>query len=477
MVSEVISKSFRDPDGITIDDGQRILRLLRTSGVKKLNDLAKNPVADKFIADGKFIQTKIMQGDEVETILHEYGTNWAGVARHDRIPFVSYPHEWPAEMLHSAAKLTLELAEGFLNEGYCIKDASPRNIVFDGSRPVFVDVLSVEKRQPLDPIWHAEAQFIRNFILPLICWKKFGIPTGQLLFSAQDGITPDFVYNISKFTQRIFPPFLWWVSLPVWLSSSADGKFSRKSQSKLNARSPEMAKFILGRTFKRLKRILSNLEPRKSHTSHWQEYEKTWLYSNEQVADKKQAVLSALGAIPSGRILDIGCNAGSYSLEASGIGHQVVAFDADPDVAGLAWRRARQEHANISVFAANFACPTPATGWNNQEYRALLSRFENHFDGVIGLAIMHHLVVTSGIPLTMLFESLAKMTKNLLIWEYVDPADQNFRKIALGRDELYKWINPKTFEEITKPYFKIESKTEIISGQRILYVFSKNPTT
>ena len=127
-MSNFVSKSFRDPDGITIDDGQRILRLLRGTGLTKLGDLAESPVAEKFIADGKLIRTELLQGREAEIILSEFEGNWLGVAQHDRIPFITYPHEWPAEMLHAAANLTLELAQDFLQEGYGLKDATPYNI-------------------------------------------------------------------------------------------------------------------------------------------------------------------------------------------------------------------------------------------------------------------------------------------------------------------------------------------------------------
>lgn len=58
-----------------------------------------------------------------------------GVAQHKRIPFITYPREWPAEMLHAAAKITLKLAQDFLYEGYALKDVTPYNIVFGGGKP------------------------------------------------------------------------------------------------------------------------------------------------------------------------------------------------------------------------------------------------------------------------------------------------------------------------------------------------------
>ena len=151
--------------------------------------------------------------------------------------------------------------------------------------------------------------------------------------------------------------------------------------------------------------------------------------------------------------------------------YHVVAFDADPTVAGIAWRRANKEQANISVLTTNLASPTPALGWNNNEWRSLLDRFAGYFDVVIGLAVMHHLMVTAGIPLADLFERLAMTTKKLVIWEYISPSDPNFQMIVRGREELYEWLNPQSFEEQVTTYFDIKQKVEVIPGNRILYLF------
>ena len=42
--------------------------------------------------------------------------NAATLVEHERIPFPSYPYEWPAEMLHAAGVLTLNLARDLRRE-------------------------------------------------------------------------------------------------------------------------------------------------------------------------------------------------------------------------------------------------------------------------------------------------------------------------------------------------------------------------
>jgi hypothetical protein len=84
-----------------------------------------------------------------------------GILEHSKVDFPSFPYEWPPEMLHAAGVLTLELAQAALDDGMGLKDASPYN-VFQGPNPVFVDVLSFERRDPRDFTWLAYGQLITD---------------------------------------------------------------------------------------------------------------------------------------------------------------------------------------------------------------------------------------------------------------------------------------------------------------------------
>ena len=121
----------------------------------------------------------------------------AAVVEHERLWFPSYPYEWPAEMLHASALLTLDLAIATLDEHQGLKDATPFNVLFNGPRPVFVDWLSVERRDPHDPTWLPYAQAVRTFVLPLIANREFGVPLDQVFLSRRDGLEPEEVYRMA----------------------------------------------------------------------------------------------------------------------------------------------------------------------------------------------------------------------------------------------------------------------------------------
>ena len=71
--------------------------------------------------------------------LDEAPPPWSTLLRHERIPFVSYPYEWPFSMLKRAAVLQLDLLLDALGAGLILKDATPYNVQWRGTKPVFID--------------------------------------------------------------------------------------------------------------------------------------------------------------------------------------------------------------------------------------------------------------------------------------------------------------------------------------------------
>ena len=98
-------------------------------------------------------------------------------------------------MLHASGLLTLDLALAAFDEGFGLKDATPWNVLFRGPTPVFVDWLSLERRDPHDPTWLPYAQFVRTFLLPLIAHREFNTPLDQIFLSRRDGLEPEDVYR------------------------------------------------------------------------------------------------------------------------------------------------------------------------------------------------------------------------------------------------------------------------------------------
>ena len=73
-----------------------------------------------------------------------------GVLEHQPIDFISYPYEWPFELLKRAALFHLDLHLLALESCFTLTDASAYNVQFVGTKPIFIDptVAGVIRRGP-----------------------------------------------------------------------------------------------------------------------------------------------------------------------------------------------------------------------------------------------------------------------------------------------------------------------------------------
>ena len=195
-ISSRLVSSFRDPSGKVVLYGKRVIRIVSEAGMPDLTIFLASHIARKLQDEGLLVRTVPLEPGETRRLLADpafsdtAGDLRGSIYEHERIPFPSYPYEWAPEMLYAAGQLTLDLARQLLEEGYGLKDGTPYNVLFRGPQPVFVDVLSFERRNPSDPIWLSYAQFVRTFLLPLAAHKHFGLSPSHTLFTRRDGLEP-----------------------------------------------------------------------------------------------------------------------------------------------------------------------------------------------------------------------------------------------------------------------------------------------
>jgi len=394
------------------------------------------------------------------------------ILEHQPIPFPSYPYEWAPEMLQAAGELTLELAEKSLEYGYLLKDATPFNVLFDEhAAPVFIDFLSFGDRALRDPIWRAHAEFLRTFVYPLWVNRLAGIGLDQIFITRRDGLEPEDVRRLLPWWRLALPPLLGSVLLPSMLSSRAGtGNVYRQRE----AGTPDEAIWILRRLLRKTGQLLrwGSRTQRGGWSSYMSEGHR---YSVQELGTKQNALVAALDRFHPTAVLDIGCNTGYFSLMVASRGASVVAIDRDAAAVGSLWRQARDGNLSILPLVVDIARPSPALGWTNGECASFLDRARGRFDCVLMLALLHHLMVAERVPLDMIFTLAASLTTSLLIVEYVDPADEQFRRIARGRDHLHADLSAQTFEEAALRHFEIVSSVQV-TPTRTLYTLRKRST-
>lgn len=473
-----VAASFRDPAGRVFRTADAILRVIGPLGLEDFTAFQSSKTAQAFVASGRLVTATPMATSEIAEWRHTPGLGDAlagevgAVVRHERVAFPSYPYEWPAEMLHATGLLTLDLALALFDEGLGLKDATPWNVLFRGPTPVFVDWLSVERRDPHDPTWLPYAQFVRTFLLPLLAHREFGMPLDQVFLSRREGLEPDEVYRASGRLARLKPSMLAHATLPTWLSRSSKPD-QAQAWASTRVKDPARARYVLRSVFTRLRRAMVRLTPGAA-ASQWTGYmEEKSHYSDGDFARKERFVQAALGQVRPARVLDVGCNTGHFSALAAQAGARVIALDGDAAVAGRVWRRAQAGQLDILPLVVNLARPSPATGWRNAEAPSFLARAEGHVDLVLMLAVLHHLLVTERVPLGEILDLAADLTRECAVIEFVAPEDPMFRRLTRGRDHLHAGLSADAFETACRSRFDIVLTERAEGGTRALYLLRR----
>ena len=455
--AELTLETFRDPAGSLRIVGDRVVRRVRPEHAEAALRFLRSPAAQEWVERGQLIETSFLSGLQGELILE-----------HPRVFFPSYPWEWTPSAWIAAADLTLDLCEGLLAQGLILKDATPLNVLFRGPRPVFIDVLSVEERDPCSPLWLAYAQFVRTFLLPLLAYQYLGWPLSASV-QKRDGYEPaDLAPHLSPW-QRWREPFRSLVTVPLMLEKSG----SQSARDTKLQTAPDAALAVLQRNLSALRRSLRNIEKRlagRKGRSRWSHYAHSAdHYGAEDQELKRQFVREALTAAQPRTVLDLGANSGVYSRIAAECGASVVAWDTDLPATERNWREALERQLEIAPVIANPARPTPAVGWRNAESLSLLDRSRGRFDCVMMLGLIHHLLLSEQIPLEGIAALLRELTTSWVIVEWVPASDPRFKDLLRGREQLYGHLDESTFVQAAERRFTVVLREALPNG-RILYL-------
>jgi predicted RNA methylase len=462
--------SFRDPAGRLFDDGQRIRRVVAPEALATLQTLLATPWQQAAVADGSLIPTTVLAADAEPTIVVPPG---AGLVEHPRL-LASFAPEWPAEMLHAAATLTLDLMDRALSSGMGLKDATPANVLFAGTRPTFIDILSFEDRHPCDPHWQAYAQFSRMFLLPLLAHRETGLPLAALYAGNADGLSPEAAYRLLGGWRRLRPPALGLATLPTWLARRS-GQVAETLYAPKRSDSAPKARYILDHLLGHLRRSLARVRP-QDRQGTWTGYMldgRAASYAAEGFTEKETTVRGWLQRVSPRKVLDVGCNTGHFSLLAASLGATVTAIDADPQAVAQTWRAAAQTGAAVLPLVVDICNPTAAAGWRSAERPGFLDRIRQRCDHVMLLAVLHHLVLTAGIPLPEVITLVADLTTDTAIIEWVPPTDPMAQILIRGRSHLAGQLTLDGFTAACQTAFEVLDQQPVGDSGRILYLLQK----
>jgi ribosomal protein L11 methylase PrmA len=439
--------SFRDPGNRVYEAPDAVYRALSADAADDWRALAATPLA----TDVRLVAT-----EEVEPAPE----GWAALLRHERIPFVSYPYEWPFSRLKASALLQLDLLLDALSQDLTLKDGTPYNTQWDGARPVFIDVGSFERYRE-GTVWEGYRQFCQLHLFPLMLTAWKGVPYAPWLRGALDGITPAELRGLLSFRDR----FRRGATTHVFLHARLERQYAAKAgEVKGELKRAGFRKELVVANARKLRGLVERLEWQGASAA-WGEYTSTWTYDEADAARKAEFVRSAVAAVVPRLVWDLGCNDGTYSKLAADAGAYVVATDSDHHVVD---RLARENRERILPLVVDLADPSPGLGWRGAERRDLPSR--GRPDLSLALALVHHLAITRNVPLAELVDWLASLGGALVV-EFVDPEDEMARRLfAAKREGLHGDYTRTVFERLLGERFDVERSEELAGGRRVLYL-------
>jgi SAM-dependent methyltransferase len=297
------------------------------------------------------------------------------------------------------------------------------------------------------------------------------VDLAKTFLSRRDGLEPEAVYASLAPIARLRPGILSLVSVPTWLGRGRprhDVVYAPR-----RGGDTRQAAFVLRRLFRHLRRQLEFASRGRRPRSHWLEYAEENSYSTESAVAKRDFVARAIDLVRPGRVLDVGSNTGGFSVLAAQGGAFVVAIDNDVEVVEGVYAEAVRSGLDILPLVVDLARPSPAIGWRNAEQPSFVSRAKEAFDLVLLLAVLHHLLVTDGIPLDEVLSLTAELTRDAVVVEFVATDDPMFRRLSRGRDHLHSALTRDAFEAACTRHFRIASVTGPLDRTRWLYLLRK----
>jgi hypothetical protein len=453
-------KSFRDPTGFVIEANGAIFRGIHKHKEGFYKDLFSSDWYKNLVRNNKVQSSSWHLCDDLDD---QYV--WI---KHHKFNFPLFPHEITAEQLYKSALLTIEIAKNALDNNFILKDASAWNVVLDEGQPIFCDVTSFETYCG-GSLWAAYGQFCRHFIIPLLLHKYLKMSPAKLFLTSRDGVKPKDAKDLLRWSAITSLAALEAVLLP---SLASDSGKSGGGLIKTNKENTELNKTILSNTFNRLENYIRTLQPSKiTQKSTWSEYESDRCHYSSDDLDAKFDFVKESLKLCNGPVLDLGCNQGQYSQLASSLGLMVVATDFDEN--SLIKLESKNNNTNISVSLLNICQPTPAIGWDNREHIGFLEKAKYHFEIVLCLGLLHHMLVTERIPLPLIIDTLASCTNKSLLIEWIEPDDQKFKEISSYEENLYSFLSSSYFESLITTKFKIINKVKLQQAKRSLYLLEK----
>jgi ribosomal protein L11 methylase PrmA len=388
----------------------------------------------------------------------------AFVIEHPALAFVSYPYEWCFSAFRDAALLHLDLHLAALENSFTLSDASAYNVQFVGTRPVFIDHLSIVPYHD-GMIWEGHRQFCAHFLNPLILWSKLRVPPNAWLRGSLEGIGPEELAPMLRARDKLS-----WTVMAHVIALAALNKRQLSSDKPSPIRRPHLSKNALLGMLGGLRRFIARL-PAPHAQSVWGDYAGNTSYSTAEAATKHAVIAEMVTGARAKLLYDLGCNTGDYSQTALDAGAvNVIGFDFDHMALEQAYARFSASNGAFLPLWMDASNPSPSQGWAQQERKGLAQR--GPADALIALAIVHHLAIGRNVPLAKVVEWLMSLAPVGVI-EFPAKTDSMVKQLLANRQDIFADYNEEVFLNAIRAGGSVEKMVRLPENGRLLVTYAR----
>ena len=451
--------SFRDPRGSVFCADGRIFRTINKCAVSDFEAVEASGILEALRESGS-----ILGWSEANRTKFELPEEAVRVIEHEKIEFISHPYEWSFGALKDAALTHLDVQLTALDHTMVLSDATAYNIQFVGAHPVFIDFLSLRPYRDGE-FWAAHKQFCEQFLNPLLLQASLAVPFNAWYRGALEGIPSGDLAKLLGLKGWLSGLTLVNVMLPAYF----DRKARKKSNNADAARAMKTHKLPISsyrQILMSLRKRVANLKLADEKTV-WLDYAKQNSYLEDEVSKKIEFVGNFVTEIQPKMVWDIGCNTGEYAALALAHGAgRVIGFELDTGALEKAYQRAQSLDKPFTPLSLDILNPSPSMGWNEEERPGLMAR--RNADGIIALAVIHHISVARNVPLDRAVRWLVALAPRGVI-EFVPKKDPMVQELLSLREDIFETYTDEQFDAAISTVAKVvRSRTVTNSGRRLI---------
>ncbi len=445
------ANSFRDKRSFVVGLDNKIYRVMDNQAFNDLNNFINTELYLNLVKENKMVGTKVIKNLHLRS-----DENYKHIVEHSQINFISYVQNWTFNMLKDAAILTLEIQKRLIEKDYSLKDATPFNIQFLKSKPIFIDMGSIEKYNG-EAIWYGYKQFCEMFLYPLILCNSLNINVQELYPITSRGVSAKSTWKMIKFRQKLRLRNIIHIKSQIKSSSRTTRVFEIEEELKKAG----FTKQLKLKQIEVLKRIILNLN-KSNQDSKWSGYSTRDHYGQEELKQKEKVLVDVLNEKKYNFVIDWGCNDGLFSKKIAEISPETfcIALDSDAEVIDKLYLNLRDNNVNILPLVVDICNPTPAFGWENTERSSFLNTIKADLHVVY--ALIHHLFITENIPWKNIIQLFSKQGDLIIEFPHIeDPKVQQLLNQKKDIDLYISAYDKKVFEKELSKQFRIKNIKEL----------------